>query len=99
MSQKFIYCKNIGYKQTFRWKKQLKRHKPKCSFPTFLNKSKYTHREDANFPCSSCSKSFQNSQTLVVISKIVKILLRVRKITHVLYVKNLLSMKVFLRDI
>ena len=53
-----LSLKNIGCRQSFKWRQQLKRHKAKCSYPAIENKEKYIQKEDGSFQCTSSKKTF-----------------------------------------
>ena len=50
--------KNIGCRQSFKSRQQLKRRKSKCCYPAIENKEKCIRKEDDSFQCTSCKKNF-----------------------------------------
>lgn len=99
MSQ--LSCKNIGCRQSFKWRQQLKRHKVKCSYPAIENKEKYIQKGDDSFQCTSSKKLFSKQSNTSRHIKTCKggiVEMQSKIVIVVVHVKNHLLTKTYLTD-
>ena len=94
-----LKCSNIGCRETFKWREQLRRHKTKCSFTPKEVAVKYKCLQDGTFQCETCYQPFtKQSNAYDILKRTIVTNLKKSKFMYATFVLRILHIKVILID-